>query len=192
MPRRSFTRFQALARFLAELKFTDKPKLAYGEGSSPAPFAIAMVQLALNGFGALPPKACLVEFGKMQAQMLTMGKLSDKSFQDLLACTSQLWSNPPQDSPIIKKWRSRGEDLGSIFTSPQAMAPLPVQNGSFRLRGSDRRSWKERGRKDTRKSRKRTSKSWKERKRKDARVRTSKARAAMGLILETESDNEWS
>ena len=142
-----------------------------------------MVQLALNGFSALPPKACLVEFGKLKAQMLTMGKLSNKSFQDLLACTSQLWSNPPQGSPIIEKWRSRGEDLGSIFTSPQAMAPL---------RGSDRRPWKERGRKDTRKSRKRTEKSWKERKRKDARVRTSKARAAMGLILETESDDELS
>jgi hypothetical protein len=50
---------------------------------------------------------------------------TEESSDEILLAVFQLWSRPPQDSPVLKKWRDREEDLGTLPSAP-AKAQLPV------------------------------------------------------------------
>jgi hypothetical protein len=121
-PRIPITHFQALARYLTELTLTHKPKYAYGPKNHPGLSAIAIVQLSLHGFRSDPPEACMAELDKLQAQMTTTEESSD----EILLAVFQLWSKPPQDSPVVKKWRGREGDFSHTLLVAPTEDQLPV------------------------------------------------------------------
>jgi len=124
LPRRPICLLQALASFLTELVVVHRPVEAYGNGQPVDVLVIAVLQLALYGFGGSPPDALQAALREIQAKLLPQERASEDMLVTMRAAVYKLWCRQPDGSPVVQKWQLRQDTVGN--TIPAAPERLPV------------------------------------------------------------------
>jgi len=126
LPPRPICFFEALASFLTELTLVHRPAEAYGNGKPVDVLVIAVLQLALYGFGAPPPESLHVMLREIQGKILPPERASENLLLTMRAAVYRLWSQLPDGSPVVQKWQLRKSLLGSDIPGAPSKEELPA------------------------------------------------------------------
>lgn len=118
-------RLALLAAYLVEVSVVHAHEDVYASGATPLALALACVRLALHGFGE-PPAQCVQALEAAQQEAVPpegqQAQCLEKAVRALVERVHELWAQPPSESKIARKWRSRVSDLGD----PLPFAPKEV------------------------------------------------------------------
>jgi hypothetical protein len=113
-------RFILLALFLVELGIVHAYRELYDDSAPPIALPLAALNLAMYSFGN-PPEQLVLELER--AHVVTIGKqAATRLLPKLGHALCKLWGHGVSDSPVIRKWNARAQQLGGRLP----MAPLKL------------------------------------------------------------------